>query len=266
IDGYARAEGNAAREPGPGRQRHAGLLPRSRPRDRRARRPMAGARRADALHLLPRRHRVGHPVRRARRPALAHACQRRRGERGVPSAPRARELRRASDPAPAGPCPAGERRPHRARSGRAVLPAVDGRDDDRTRAAGPAGPALVRTRSGAAGGEPEPARGRARVVKKAIDFYSEGFKLVGDVYYPDGVKPGERRAGIVLCHGYTGVKDLYLPDNARVLNDAGYMVMTFDYKGWGDSEGPRSRLAPYSRVADVQAALTFLGTLPEVDS
>jgi len=102
-------------------------------------------------------------------------------------------------------------------------------------------------------------------VKKAIDFYSEGFKLVGDVYYPDSVKPGERRAGIVLCHGYTGVKDLYLPDNARVLNGAGYMVMTFDYKGWGDSEGPRSRLAPYSRVADVQAALTVLGTLPEVD-
>ena len=69
----------------------------------------------------------------------------------------------------------------------------------------------------------------------------------------------ERRAGIVLCHGYTGVKDLYLPDNARVLNEAGYVVLTFDYKGWGDSEGPRSRLAPYGRVADVQAALTFLG-------
>jgi pimeloyl-ACP methyl ester carboxylesterase len=41
--------------------------------------------------------------------------------------------------------------------------------------------------------------------------------------------------------------------------------MTFDYKGWGESEGPRSRLAPWSRVADVQAALTYLGALPEVD-
>jgi dipeptidyl aminopeptidase/acylaminoacyl peptidase len=103
-------------------------------------------------------------------------------------------------------------------------------------------------------------------VKRAVSFYSEGVRLVGDVYYPDDVEPPEPRAGIVLCHGYTGVKDIYLPDNARVLTEAGYVVMTFDYKGWGDSEGSRSRLAPYSRVADVQAALTFLGTLPEVDA
>ena len=102
-------------------------------------------------------------------------------------------------------------------------------------------------------------------MKRPVTFYSEGVKLVGDVYAPDDLRPGERRAGIVLCHGYTGVKDLYLPDNARVLNDAGYVAMAFDYKGWGDSEGPRSRLAPWSRVADVQAALTYLGALPEVD-
>ena len=92
-------------------------------------------------------------------------------------------------------------------------------------------------------------------MKQAVTFYSEGCKLSGDLYLPEGLRLQERRAGIVLCHGYTGVKDLYLPDNARVLNAAGYVVLTFDYKGWGASEGPRSRLAPYSRVADVQAAL-----------
>ena len=43
--------------------------------------------------------------------------------------------------------------------------------------------------------------------------------------------------------------------------------MAFDYKGWGDSEGPRSRLAPYSRVLDVQdPAITFLSLHPEVDA
>ena len=103
-------------------------------------------------------------------------------------------------------------------------------------------------------------------MKRAVEFYSEGFKLCGDVYTPDSLVPGEQRAGVLLCHGYTGVKDLYLPDNARVLNEAGYVVMTFDYKGWGGSEGKSPhRLAPYSRVADVQAAMTFLGVQPEVD-
>ena len=103
-------------------------------------------------------------------------------------------------------------------------------------------------------------------MKRAVEFYSEGFKLCGDVYTPDGLAPGEQRAGVLLCHGYTGVKDLYLPDNARVLNEAGYVVMTFDYKGWGESEGKSPhRLAPYSRVADVQAAMTFLEVQPEVD-
>ena len=102
-------------------------------------------------------------------------------------------------------------------------------------------------------------------MKKPVKFFSEGTKLDGDLYLPDDLKPGEQRPGVVLCHGYTGVKDLYLPDNARVLTEAGYVVITFDYKGWGASEGARSRLAPHSRVADTQAALTFLGLQPEVD-
>ncbi len=100
---------------------------------------------------------------------------------------------------------------------------------------------------------------------ESVSFYSEGVRLDGDLYRPDGAGPDDARAGIVLCHGYTGVKSLYLPDNARVLTEAGYVVLAFDYKGWGASEGPRTRLAPFSRVADVQAALTFLGTRPGVD-
>src|SRR5260370_21609651 len=101
---------------------------------------------------------------------------------------------------------------------------------------------------------------------KPVTFYSEGIKLAGDVFLPADLKPGERRAGIVLCHGYTGVRGIYLPDNARVLAAAGYVVLNFDYKGWGDSDGPKSRLAPYSRVIDVQAALTWLGAQDMVDA
>jgi uncharacterized protein len=103
-------------------------------------------------------------------------------------------------------------------------------------------------------------------MSRRVSFYSEGVKLAGDLFLPPDLKPDNRRAGIVLCHGYTGIRTIYLPDNAAVLAAAGYVVLTFDYKGWGDSEGPKSRLAPYSRVADVQAALTFLGAQPEVDA
>jgi dipeptidyl aminopeptidase/acylaminoacyl peptidase len=102
-------------------------------------------------------------------------------------------------------------------------------------------------------------------MSKPVTFFSEGVRLTGDLFLPADLNSGERRAGIVLCHGYTGVRSIYLPDNARLLADAGYVVLTFDYKGWGDSDGPKTRLAPYSRVADVQAALTFLGAQPEVD-
>jgi dipeptidyl aminopeptidase/acylaminoacyl peptidase len=63
-----------------------------------------------------------------------------------------------------------------------------------------------------------------------------------------------------------GVRSIYLPDNARVFAEAGYVVLTFDYKGWGDSDGAKTHLAPYSRVADVQAALTFISAQPEVDA
>jgi dipeptidyl aminopeptidase/acylaminoacyl peptidase len=101
---------------------------------------------------------------------------------------------------------------------------------------------------------------------QTVSFYSEGTRLSGDLFLPDGLAADEQRAGIVLCHGYTGVRNLYLPDTAKALAEAGYVVLTFDYKGWGDSDGPKSRLSPYGRVIDSQAAVTFLGTQPNVDA
>ncbi|HRE21963.1 MAG TPA: alpha/beta fold hydrolase [Rhabdaerophilum sp.] len=98
-----------------------------------------------------------------------------------------------------------------------------------------------------------------------VSFFSEGVRLDGNLFRPDSARfPGDR-PGVVLCHGYTGTRDLYLPDAARALAADGFVALTFDYKGWGTSDGPTRRLDPYGRVADLQAATTYLTLQTGVD-
>ena len=68
-----------------------------------------------------------------------------------------------------------------------------------------------------------------------------------------------------MCHGYNGMKHLYLPDAAKFLVNAGYVFFCFDYKGWDESDRPARRLDSYGRVADGQAALTILGAEPNIN-
>ncbi|ACL23521.1 alpha/beta fold hydrolase [Chloroflexus aggregans] len=98
-----------------------------------------------------------------------------------------------------------------------------------------------------------------------VQFYSAGYRLDGLLYTPRSLPPGERRPGVVLLVGYTYLKTMVMPDIAKVLNAAGYVVLVFDYRGFGESEGPRGLLLPLEQVADARAALTFLGEQPTVD-
>ncbi|MFN3745273.1 MAG: alpha/beta hydrolase [Hyphomicrobiaceae bacterium] len=101
---------------------------------------------------------------------------------------------------------------------------------------------------------------------ESVSFYSEGVRLEGNVFRPDAAAFPGARPVVVLCHGYTGTRDLYLPDAARALAEVGYVGVTFDYKGWGTSEGPPRRLDPYGRVADTEAAITLASRLAGVDA
>jgi pimeloyl-ACP methyl ester carboxylesterase len=98
-----------------------------------------------------------------------------------------------------------------------------------------------------------------------ISFYSAGHRLDGLIYTPKNLAPGERRPGVVLLVGYTYLKTMVMPDIAKALNAAGYVALVFDYRGFGDSEGPRHRLIPQEQVDDARAALTFLADQPQVD-
>src|SRR5262249_54929984 len=102
--------------------------------------------------LLPRRDRVGPAVRGARRSALALADRRRRDQRGMPQAPRARELRRALDPAPPGARSARAGRAQRLRHRQAVLSPPQRRAGNRPAGARGARPSRGRARGGPSGG------------------------------------------------------------------------------------------------------------------
>jgi pimeloyl-ACP methyl ester carboxylesterase len=98
-----------------------------------------------------------------------------------------------------------------------------------------------------------------------VGFFSAGHRLDGLLYTPKGLATGERRPGVVLLVGYTYLKTMVMPDIAKALNAAGYVALVFDYRGFGDSEGPRHRLIPQEQVDDARAALTFLADQPQVD-
>ncbi len=101
--------------------------------------------------------------------------------------------------------------------------------------------------------------------ERTVTFYSEGSRITGDLFLPDGMKAGERRPGIVLCHGFTGIRAGILPDYARAFCQAGFVALTFDYRGFGDSEGTQWRLIPLEQIDDIRNAITYLEGCPEVD-
>jgi len=100
---------------------------------------------------------------------------------------------------------------------------------------------------------------------RTVNFFSEGTKMEGDLFLPSDYKAGERRPGIVLCHGFTGVRTMILGDYAKAFAEAGFVAMTFDYRGYGGSEGTRRRLIPLEQIDDIRNAISYFETLPEVD-
>ena len=99
--------------------------------------------------------------------------------------------------------------------------------------------------------------------KRIVKFFSEGVRMEGDLFLPDGLKAGERRPGIVLCHGFTGIRSVILGDYAKVFVEAGFVALTFDYRGFGGSEGTKWRLIPLEQIDDIRNAVSFFETLPE---
>lgn len=103
------------------------------------------------------------------------------------------------------------------------------------------------------------------VTVETRDFLSSGVRCTADVYLPrpDGTNP---LPVVVMAHGFGSVRTLSLPRYAQEFSAAGYAVVLFDYRHFGDSDGePRQLLDISAQLADWRAAMAFARSLPGID-
>ncbi len=95
-------------------------------------------------------------------------------------------------------------------------------------------------------------------------FRNQGVSCAATLHKPDNTKGPYPT--ILMVHGWGGTQLTLVTEFIRAFNDAGFAVLTFDYPGWGDSEGlPRNVISPWKREKTVEAALTYTKSLPDVD-
>lgn len=102
-------------------------------------------------------------------------------------------------------------------------------------------------------------------MRSDIEFDAEGVVLRGWLYVPDGA------AGpvptVVMAHGFSAVKEMYLDRFAEAFAAAGLGALVFDNRNFGASDGePRLEIDPWEQVRDYRHAITYATTRPEVDA
>jgi pimeloyl-ACP methyl ester carboxylesterase len=92
-------------------------------------------------------------------------------------------------------------------------------------------------------------------------------QIAAYLYVPDGPGPtGTGRPCIVMAHGFTATRDDGLPAYAEAFCEAGYVVVVFDYRGFGASTGtPRQLLDIAMQHADYHTVVAWARHLDGVD-
>ncbi|RKS76735.1 hypothetical protein BZB76_2093 [Actinomadura pelletieri DSM 43383] len=100
--------------------------------------------------------------------------------------------------------------------------------------------------------------------RKKVEFPADGVTLTGNLFLPDGADPAP---GIAVAGTWTSVKELMADRYAERLADRGFAALSFDFTGYGESEGePRDYESPELKVRDIEHAVTFLAGHSAVDA
>lgn len=101
-------------------------------------------------------------------------------------------------------------------------------------------------------------------MRRDIEFDAEGTTIRGWLYTPDG--GGGPHPTIVMAHGYSAVKEMYLDTFAEAFSSAGLAAVVFDNRNFGASDGePRQEIDPWAQVRDYRHAITWASGRQEVD-
>ncbi len=104
-------------------------------------------------------------------------------------------------------------------------------------------------------------------MKKSVTFESAGQTLAGDLYLPDTYREGDPLPGVVVTGAWMTVKEQMAGTYAAALADRGFAALAFDFRGWGQSPDDVQFLEdPARKTEDINAAVNYLATRPEVDS
>ena len=101
-------------------------------------------------------------------------------------------------------------------------------------------------------------------MKERISYYSDGLKLSGILSTPDNSK-GKRIPGVVLVPGFMSTADAFFGGFAEELNAGGFVSLTMDFRGFGQSEGVPGEVIPYLQIYDASNAISYLQSRPEVN-
>ena len=110
------------------------------------------------------------------------------------------------------------------------------------------------------------ARTDSGVSLKEVSFNSNGVNLKGHLFLPPDFKDTQKYPAAIVTGSWTSVKEQMPDEYASLLALDGFISLTFDFTGFGESEGqPRQMEDHKLKIADIKAAVDFLSSNKNVD-
>lgn len=97
------------------------------------------------------------------------------------------------------------------------------------------------------------------------DIEYAGDKLAVRIHHK-GANSASPRPTVLMCHGFFCIQDILLAGFVKRFAEAGYCVVTFDYRGFGESEGDTGRIVPERQIEDIMAVLSWCQAQPGIDA